>query len=62
MSAKKVLYKSYLIRICNNESSQTQRVVVTRINEEGEQENFTSIDELMIFLLYEMDEPKEEND
>ena len=52
---KKDFYKSFLLRIWCDEISQIRRVVVTHINKNGEQEHFSTIDELMIFLLHEID-------
>jgi len=57
MTEKKAVYKSFLIRICSDEMQQMRRVTVTRINEAGEQHSFTCLDELMIFLLQEMENP-----
>lgn len=57
MTEKKAVYKSFLIRICSDETQQMRRVTVTRINETGEQHSFTCLDGLMIFLLQEMENP-----
>ena len=61
MTEKKAVYKSFLIRICSDETQQMRRVTVTRINEAGEQHSFTSLDGLMIFLLQEMENPAGNN-
>ena len=57
MASKKASYKSYLIRICSDEAHQMRQVMVTRISEAGEQHHFTNLDDLMIFLLQEMEPP-----
>ena len=58
MTERKAVYKSFLIRICTDETQQMRRVTVARINEAGEQYSFTSLDGLMIFLLQEMENQK----
>lgn len=55
MTEKKAVYKSFLIRICSDETRQMRRVTVTRINEAEKQHYFTNLDDLMIFLLQEME-------
>lgn len=55
MAPKKVVYKSYIIRICCEDAQQKKRITVTRINETQKQYNFTSLDDLMIFLLQEIE-------
>lgn len=57
MASKKAKYKSYLIRISSDEAHQMRQVMVTRINEAGEQHHFTTLDDLMIFLLQETEPP-----
>ena len=57
MSEKPAIYKSFLIRIWGDEAHQTQRVMVVRINEAGEQYYFANLDDLMIFLLQEIENP-----
>ena len=57
MPAKPAIYKSFLIRIWSGETHQTQRVMVVRISENNEQYYFTTLDDLMIFLLQEMEGP-----
>ena len=52
-----MIYKSFLIRIWSDEPQRKRRVMVTRINESGEQYYFANLDDLMIFLLEEMDSP-----
>ena len=56
MPAKPTTYKSFLIRIWSGETHRTPRVMVTRINESGEQYYFANLDDLMIFLLKEMED------
>ncbi len=55
MTKKKAVYKSFLIRIYASETRKMQRVTVTRVSEAGEQYNFTNLDDLMMFLLKEME-------
>ncbi len=55
MTEKQTVYKSFLIRICTVETRQMRRVMVTRICETREQHCFTNLDDLMIFLLQEME-------
>ena len=57
MTENKAVYKSFLIRICSDEVHQMRRVKVTRISEAGEQHYFTNLDDLMIFLLQEIEIP-----
>ena len=57
MTGKKAVYKSFLIRICCVESRQMWRITVTRINEAEEQFYFLNLDDLMIFLLQEIEGP-----
>ena len=57
MNEKKSVYKSYLLRICSDETHQMRRVIVTRVNEAKEQHYFTTLDDLMIFLLQEIESP-----
>jgi hypothetical protein len=54
---KKAVYKSFLIRICRDETRQLRRVTVTQINEAENQHYFMNLDDLMIFLLQEMENP-----
>ena len=54
-SEKSIIYNSFLIRIWRDEASSKQRVVVTRIDEDGKQYYFANLDELMMFLLQEME-------
>ena len=56
MPTKHTMYKSFLIRIWSGETHRTPRVMVTRINESGEQYYFANLDDLMIFLLKEMED------
>ena len=55
MTKKKEAYKSFLVRLWENETAQKRRIMVTRITEAREQYHFTTLDDLMIFLLEEMD-------
>jgi hypothetical protein len=55
MPTKPTTYKSFLIRIWSGETHRTSRVMVTRINESGEQYFFANLDELMMFLLKEIE-------
>ena len=55
MTEKKAVYKSFLIRIYSDETHQMRRVMVTRISEAREQYYFTNLDDLMMFLLKEME-------
>ncbi|MCB0155102.1 MAG: hypothetical protein KDF65_09905 [Anaerolineae bacterium] len=55
MPEKSTIYKSFLIRIWSGETDQTRGVMVTRISEHGEQYYFANLDDLMMFLLEEMD-------
>ena len=55
MPTEPTTYKSFLIRIWNGETHRKSRVMVTRINESGEQYYFANLDDLMIFLLKEME-------
>ncbi len=55
MTKKKDIYRSFLIRICSDEDQQVRRVTVTRVSETGEQHYFTTLDDLMIFLLQEIE-------
>lgn len=56
MPAKPTIYKSFLIRIWSGEAHRPLRIMVTRINESGEQFYFANLDDLMMFLLKEMDD------
>lgn len=62
MRRKKDFYKSFLLRIWCGEINQIQQVVVTHINKSGDQVHFKTIDELMIFLLQEIETPPKEDD
>ena len=55
MTQKKAVYKSFLIRICISEAHKIRRVIVTRVSEAGEQYYFANLDDLMMFLLGEME-------
>jgi len=55
MATKTTTYKSFLIRIWSDEPHRTPRVMVTRINESGEQYYFANLDDLMMFLLKEIE-------
>ena len=55
MPTKPTTYKSFLIRIWSGETHRKARVTVTRINESGEQYHFASLDDLMMFLLREIE-------
>ena len=55
MSEKPAIYKSFVIRIWNHKAGSKWRVRVTRIDETGEQFYFANLDDLMIFLLQEVD-------
>lgn len=57
MSDKPANYKSFLIRIWSDKAGSKQRVMVTRIDETGEQYYFATLDDLVIFLLQEMEKP-----
>jgi hypothetical protein len=57
MLEKPAIYKSFLIRIWSNKAGSKRRVMVTRIDEAGEQYYFANLDDLMIFLLQEMEKP-----
>ena len=61
MRRKKDYYKSFLLRIWRDEIDQVRRVEVTPINKNDERARFSTIDELMIYLLQETDTPPEEN-
>ena len=54
-SEKSVIYKSFLIRIWRDEAGSKLRVMVRRIDEDGKQYYFANLDELMMFLLQEME-------
>ena len=54
MSDKPAVYKSFLLRIWNNKAGSKRRVMVTRIDETGEQYYFANLDDLMMFLLQEI--------
>jgi hypothetical protein len=56
-SEKSVIYKSFLIRIWRDETGSKQRVMVTRIDEGGKPYYFANLDDLMMFLLLEMEKP-----
>ena len=51
------IYKSFVIRIWSDKAGSKRRVMVTRIDEGGEQYYFANLDDLMIFLLHEMEAP-----
>jgi hypothetical protein len=55
MPTKPTTYKSFLIRIWNGETDRKSRVMVTRINESGEQYYFANLDDLMMFLIKEVE-------
>jgi hypothetical protein len=55
MTAKSTIYKSFLIRFWSETPHSTLRVMVTRINESGEQYYFATLDDLMMFLLKEFE-------
>ena len=55
MPEKKAVYKSFLIRICSDEAHRIRWVMATRISETGEQHYFVTLDDLMIFLLQEIE-------
>lgn len=57
MTKKKEAYKSFLVRLWGNETGQKRRITVVRITEAREQYHFTTLDDLMIFLLQEMEGP-----
>jgi hypothetical protein len=57
MTENNAVCKSFLVRICSDEAHQMRRVMVTRISEAGEQYYFANLDDLMIFLLQEMENP-----
>lgn len=57
MSDKPVSYKSFLIRLWSDKAGSKRRVTVTRVGAAGEQYHFASLDDLMIFLLQEMERP-----
>ncbi len=54
-SEKSVIYKSFLIRIWSDDTGSKQRVMVTRIDEAGKHYYFVNLDDLMMFLLQEME-------
>ena len=55
MTEKKAVYKSFLIRICTGEAHKMRRVIVTRVSEAEEQYYFSNLDDLMMFLLKELE-------
>ncbi len=57
MPENPAIYKSFLVRIWGDEANSKWRVMVTRINETGEHHYFTTLDDLMIFLLKEIESP-----
>ena len=54
-SEKSVIYKSFLIRIWRDKAGSKQRVMVKRIDENGKPYYFANLDELMMFLLQEIE-------
>lgn len=58
MSEKPATYKSFLIRMWSDKAGSKRRVMVTRIDEAGEQYYFANLDDLMMFLLQEMENPQ----
>ena len=57
MTEIKAVYKSFLIRIYIDEAHQMRRVMATRIGETEKQHHFFTLDDLMIFLLQEIEIP-----
>ena len=49
------IYKSFLVRIWGDETGQMWRIMVVRISEADERHYFTTLDDLMIFLLQEIE-------
>ncbi len=57
MTKKRAVYKSFLIRFCRGDAQQMRWITVTRINETEEQYCFLNLDDLMFFLLQELENP-----
>lgn len=55
MPTKPTMYKSFLIRIWSGETHRKARIMVTRINESNEQYYFANLDDLMMFLIKEVE-------
>ena len=54
MCEKKMVYKSFLVRIADDGADLKRRITVIRIGQAGEERHFTSLDDLMIFLADEL--------
>ena len=57
MPEKQGLYKSFLIRIWSDKASSKLRVMVAPIDGVGQHYYFANLDDLMMFLLQEMEDP-----
>ena len=57
MSDKPGIYKSFLIRIWSDKAGSKRRVMVAPVDGAGQQLYFANLDDLMIYLLQEMEEP-----
>jgi hypothetical protein len=56
-SDKSVIYQSFLIRIWSDETGSQRRIMVTRVGASKQQYYFANLDDLMMFLLQEMEKP-----
>lgn len=54
-SDKPIIYKSFLIRIWSDETGSQRRIMVTRVDASDQQYYFANLDDLMMFLLQEME-------
>ncbi|MCB0210455.1 MAG: hypothetical protein KDJ52_14045 [Anaerolineae bacterium] len=57
MADKTGLYKSFLIRIWSDKVGSKRRVMVAPVDGAGQHYYFANLDDLMIFLLQEMEAP-----
>ncbi|HRV90654.1 MAG TPA: hypothetical protein P5526_00660 [Anaerolineae bacterium] len=57
MSDKPGIYKSFLIRIWSDKAGSKRRVMVAPVGGAGQHYYFANLDDLMIFLLQEMEDP-----
>jgi hypothetical protein len=58
-SDKPAIYKSFLIRIWSDETRSQRRIMVIQVDASDRQYYFANLDDLMMFLLQEMEELSE---
>ena len=54
-SDKPIIYKSFLIRIWRDEAGSQRRIMVIQLDASDRQYYFANLDDLMMFLLQEME-------